>query len=209
MATRKRSVAALLPPVAGEVPARVSDADLSEFCTFHEEYVSRNIQLADAKAGLVLIAFSSVIALSLRNDSFLSIIRKSAGSIWPFSSFALSFEATLAWLALLLCSVGTGISFWVIVPRLSTGHSKGDPAGVTFWGDVALHKNSGGGSSYVKAVRALSAQNLVDDRLDHLFQLSCISWRKMYLLPIAMWIGGVGVLAAGLWIIQYAEHITG
>jgi len=187
-------------------PAIMPVAPLVEFCSFHEGYVSRNIQLADTKAGLVLVAFSGMVALSLRDHAFLHAIRQSFLSFWPFHA-GFSETGTLAWVTLLLSAPAIIIAFLVIVPRTSSGRTDTTPRGVTYWGDVAARQGSGGGPSYVLDVRALSSEQLVEDRLLHLYQLSIICARKMKLLQASMWIGGAGVMVAMLWVMRFAEHL--
>ena len=182
----------------------ISADGLREFCTFHEDYVSRNIQLADTKAALVLLAFSSVIALSLRDPQFMEAMRKG----FPLSvSRPFSLQSFLALASFFLCGVGIALAFWVVLPRFDTGRQAGQKAGYTFWKDVSSRAR-GDLAAYVQVMKSLSDEALLDDRLHHLAQLSRICSRKMSLLPFSMWIGALGVVAAAAWIILFAEHVA-
>lgn len=186
------------PTVNLAVP--IEDAALAEFCTFHENYVSRNIQLADAKAGLALVAFSGSIVLALKDDGYRGAIRASLLAAWHISG-TLSGTSLLGWLALLLCAAGTALAFWVIIPRLD-----GEPlgSGIIYWGDVARRANA---KTYADEIRRAPVSKVLDDRLQNLFYLSRICRRKMWLLIRSMWLGAAGVVLTMSWIIVFSTNV--
>lgn len=176
---------------------------IREFCDFHEEYVSRNIYLADAKAGLSLVTFSSAIALILQNDQFLAQIRATAGRLWtPGTAF--NWSGSFEWVGVALCAWGTILCFWVLMPRFE-GREPGFPRGYTYWGDVAAHHHAPSPNCYADAVFRLDPATLLRDRLDHLHQLSIICARKMSLLAWSMRLGGSGVAIIAGWIVFFAR----
>lgn len=174
-----------------------------EFCDSHEEYVSRNIYLADAKAGLSLVAFSSAIALILQNDQFLAQIRATAGKFWTPGN-ALGWSASFEWVGVALCALGTILCFWVLMPRFES-RKPGSPRGFTYWGDVAAHHPAPSPNCYADVVIGLAPKTLLRDRLDHLHQLSIICARKMSLLAWSMKLGGSGVAIIAGWIVFLAS----
>jgi len=174
---------------------------LRSFCDFHEDYISRNIQLADAKAGLALVAFSGAVVLLLRDERFRSSVTSSLLDVWPFVG-AFSAEATLAWLALAMSAAATVLAFWSIKPRLWHQSSRA-PLSYTFWGDVAKYPRPGSKGSYAEVILALPPGALLEDRLDHEYELSRICAAKMSQLNRSMTCGASGAVLVFLWLVSH------
>jgi hypothetical protein len=186
-------------------PVAMSADKVSAFCDFHEGYVSRNITLADSKAGLVLVAYTSLLVVLMKDPGAQTAFRS---SLFQIGLLGLDLGSTVLWLGTMFCLTGIILAFLVLAPRLgnsNVGSGQGWNLGsittigmkpphndnkVTYFGEVATFDSA---QAYAAQVAALSAEDINADRLEHLFQLSSICWRKMALLKWAMWIGAVGL----------------
>jgi hypothetical protein len=151
-----------------------------EFATFHEGYVSRYIQLADAKAGTALVVTGGVLGYLLGQDGFVAELTLRSG-YW---------EAALAIAAGLALAVSAVLCFAVIAPR---GSKPG--TSLVYFGDVARRQTA----DFVDAVRTAGVDGLVRERLGHTHAISGICRRKYGLLRVALGSGAAGLVAALVW----------
>ena len=188
--------------------SRIDEEDLRAFCDFHEAYVSRNIQLGDAKAGVVLVAVSGLILLLLKDGQYRLAVREAAGSPPWLLGGDFSLLNTVASGALLLCSLAVAISFWVLKPRIKAARLTPAPGNVTFWGDVAAHPPLGKPGDYPESVRRLSHRDVLTDRLEHSYQLSRICSVKMRWLERSMYVSMAGTALAVVWFVWFAVSVS-
>jgi hypothetical protein len=160
-------------------PPPLSNAEL-EFATFHEGYVSRYIQLADAKAGTALLVSAGTLGYLLGQEQFVASLALRSG--W--------FEAALALAAGLCLAVSGALSFAVIAPR---GSKPG--TSLVYFGDVARRQ----AGEFIDAVRSAGGDGLARERLAHTHALSGICRLKYMLLRWALGLGAAGLVAALVW----------
>lgn len=141
------------------------------FAEFHEPYVGRYIELADAKAGVTFTIASGALGYFLSLDRVLALLK----------SPAISTEFCLALLTVGLLATTAGISFFVIAPR--QGHSGDD---IVFWGSVASLKNA---AEFVSRVGGTSEGDLIRARLVHCYDLARVCRSKYVWLRRAMILG--------------------
>lgn len=148
-----------------------------EFATFHEAYLSRYIQLADAKAGTALVFTGGTLGYLLGQDPFLAALRLQ--STCPMS--------ILAVLSGLLLSGSAVLSFVVIAPR---GSKPG--TGLVYWEDVARLT----ATEFIEAVHGTGPDGLARERLSHTHTIAGICERKYRWLRRALGLGAAGLVAA-------------
>lgn len=148
-----------------------------EFAGFHEEYLSRYIQLADTKAGTALVVVAATLGYLLGLDKFVGAL--SLHATWPISVLAIVTSVLLG---------GAGAaSFAVIAPR---GSPPG--TGLVYWEDVARRTRG----QFIADVAAAGADGLARERLTHTHVLSAICRRKYQVLRAALWAGALGLSGA-------------
>jgi hypothetical protein len=165
----------------------LTQAEIAAFADFHEQYVSKNIQLADAKAAAVVAACSAAIAFLVSEPFF----RASALGFSTLSDF-------LACLALATLAVGASLAFWVIVPRLGTSGR-----GLVFWGDVASYKNA---HDYFGTVQTTPFSIVTTERLSHCFDLAKVCVRKMEYVRRAMLVSAAGFVSSIWWVLLFSRR---
>lgn len=148
-----------------------------EFAGFHEEYLSRYIQLADTKAGTALVVVAATLGYLLGLDKFVSAL--CLHGTWPTSGLAISTS--------ILLSAAGAASFAVIAPR---GTPPGN--GLVYWEDVAGRSRD----QFVADVGAAGTDGLAMERLRHTYILSTICRRKYRVLRAALWAGALGLCGA-------------
>lgn len=144
-------------------PTRAKSSKLGqlelEFATFHEGYVSRYIQLADAKAGTALIIIATTLGYLLSIDRFVSALLLHSNC----RNSALAIATTLM-------LTGSGCwSFFVIAPR---GGSRGNS--LIYWSDVARRQTR----DFVDAVQAAGLEGIAREHLEHAHAIAKICDRK-------------------------------
>jgi hypothetical protein len=151
--------------------------DELEFATFHEGYVSRYIQLADAKAGTALVVTAGTLGYLLGQTAFVSAIlfKSGCGTL------------LLAVITGLLLAGSASLSFIVIAPR---GSKPG--AGLVYWGDVARRSPA----DFIDAVRAAGPDGIARERLTHAHAIAKVCQRKYEWLRGALALGAAGMAAA-------------
>ena len=152
-----------------------------DFAEHYEAYIRSYISLADSKATWIFSLSSSSIlffADSTGNNSGKSII-------------ALSNIDVLGWLALFMLALCSALSFLVILPRLSSQSREG----IIFFNSVALRHNA---QRYIDDVESHSADDLINARLGHLYDVSHVCRSKYLLLTCAMYCGSIGLALLAL-----------
>jgi len=181
-----------------------TDSELSAFHDVQEQYISRNIQLADAKASLTMLTTSGAIAFLLREESFRQHITTTIAMIPSDLSLAapVLWPAAAASFSLALLAISAGLSFLVIAPRMPPPAASSETTGargVVFWGDIASFPLSGKTSSYVEAVRSRTLTQIANEKLANIYALSRVCLSKMRVLRAAMFFGAVGFLTMFAW----------
>lgn len=148
-----------------------------EFAGFHEEYLSRYIQLADTKAGTALVVVAATLGYLLGLDKFVSAL--CLHGTLPKSGLAIATSVLLG--------VAGATSFAVIAPRGSPPGS-----GLIYWEDVARRTRD----QFVVDVGTAGADGLALARLRHTYVLSLICRRKYQVLRAALWAGALGLCGA-------------
>lgn len=150
-----------------------------EYADQQFEMVTRNIETADAKAGIV----------STLVGGFLAVLATQQGEmmrgVGASSNAFLQFLDTSSFIIGGICLVGSGLySLSVIFPRLAV--RQGDLA---FWGSISLFPSS---ADFVEKLDAASADELSDQRVRQCYDLARVCRRKYEMLRISMALGAVG-----------------
>lgn len=148
------------------------------FADFHEGYLARYIQLADAKAGTVLVAVTLVIGYMLGSGATVAVLRSPAVT-WSFAATGLS-------LLLLIASAWCGAM--VVWPR--TG---GVDYGLVFWARVAGMSEQ----DYIEAVGQAGPEGIAHERLRHCHALAGVCTAKYWWLRASFVTGAFALAAAG------------
>ena len=148
-----------------------------EFLDFHEQYLSKYIQLADAKAGAAAAALTAVLGAMLTWDPWVGAL----------TSPALSWGFGIAVLGALLLVGGAVMTFLVIVPRRPRASE-----GLIAWDAVAAMSEEG----FAGAVRAAGPMGLARERLGHCHALARVCRQKYRWLRWGLRTGGAGLMLA-------------
>ena len=157
-------------------PAPLGEEEL-EFATFHEGYVSRYIQLADAKAGTALVVTAGTLGYFLGQDAFVAALQLHGPCI----------PRALAYASGALLALSAILAFATIAPR---GSKSG--TGLVYWNDVAARTTD----RFIEDVRCAGTDKLVRERLAHAHTIAGICARKYRCLRAALGTGAVGLAAA-------------
>ena len=166
-----------------------------------ESYISKNIQLADAKATVTMLAASGAIAFLLKEKQFGAATIDALASIptlvTHFGGKAIWDEwlALATFLCLALCAA---LAFWTILPRTRSPDWRLG-ANAFFWGDAAKFSSSTADGNYVDFVSRLSDDQVSKQKLANLHALSIVCTQKMRVLQFSMSIGAAGFLMLVLW----------
>lgn len=161
-----------------EAVAKERADNATAFAAFHEQYVTKYIQLADAKAGATFTICSGVFAFLWTRDAFIDAVLHARA--WSF------FAVSLA--ALVLLAAGSAMAFYVIAPRLARSGND-----LVFWKSVADLPLR---DSMAEAVLSSSRERLARERLLHCYDLSKVCASKYRWLRRAMITGALGLAAA-------------
>lgn len=163
------------------LPAPVSNSDTKSQWSFSIEahkYVRDMLNNADNKAQRY-IAFSSAFLIWLNSNRGQKILNVPIIE-WRY----LEILYLVAILGMAACAL---FSLFTIVPRL-----KGSKKGIIYFNSVAAFENK---NDFVIAVLKKSEHELIIDELQHVFELSNICSKKFFWLKIAVWTGGIGLIA--------------
>lgn len=158
-----------------------ASTELTRFADFEEQYITKYIRMADAKAGATLILSGGSLAYFVNDRVFRDDLK------YNF----LSLEWVAAAATTVLLALSTYFAFRVIAPRTPTSGQS-----VVFWRDIAGHLDA---AVYSQMVRSLTADQMAIARLRHVFDLSKACNAKYEVLQRAMFLGIVGILAGALW----------
>jgi hypothetical protein len=148
----------------------------SEFAEFHEQYVSKYIQLADAKAGAWFAVVSGICAYLVNGGAFVKILISPSWS-WIFA---------LAFMTAVLLLTSAAASFLIIFPREAK-----TAEGVVFWKSVASFVKAG---DFVRRITGMSFEQISLERLTHCYDLSRICRAKYQWLRVSMLTGIGGII---------------
>ena len=163
------------PPLEG-ILAQGSDR-LTDFADFHQGYVSQYIQLADAKAGVVITVSGALIGYLLSHATFAAAI--GVGSLMSWLCLATIVALVASFL----------LAFWAVRPR------GGRPTGPIYFASVARFEDA---EAYRKHVASMSERELAEARLDHCYAISKIADEKYLALRWAMLAALVGAVGTAL-----------
>lgn len=159
---------------------QVSSAeDEHRFADFHEQYVSKYIQLADAKAGTVIVAVSVVIGYLFGSKETMAVLH-APGMGWSFG---------VAFLSILLLTGSAGCAALVVWPR--TG---GVPHNLIFWERVAAMERQ----DFLDAVGQAGSADLARERLKHCHAIAATCTRKYRWLRASFVLGGIALVLSGV-----------
>lgn len=161
------------------VPSPVTGEALDRFTEFHQNYLSVHIQLADAKAGVVLGVSASVLGYLLSQDYFREAVIRLSG--W---------QALVSWAAIITLMTAFGMAFAVILPR----HLRTGP-GPIFFHAVAQF---GDQDSYMEALAHNSAESLAEARARNCYFVSRVCSRKYTILRLSMCVCAAAIAASGI-----------
>ena len=146
-------------------------------------YIREYIRNADQKAAFFFAAGTALLAfLHSRNTT----------SRWLKDIRTWSFTDTLAFLAMAGLASSAVVLIAVVFPRL-----KGPRRGILFFRTIAEHSSS---AEYADEILRRSAHDIVRAKLEHSFDLSKVCAAKYRTLRVGFWIGGVGAVAALLFL---------
>jgi uncharacterized integral membrane protein len=167
----------------GQDPVDTKGADIgeaSEFLWNTHQYLNEYIRFSDAKAGVVIVFASGIIAAMYSVQLHVAVF-----SAWPAGWRWLEWAAA-AGFALLAAAVI--LSVWAIRPRLTNSQRQG----FIFWDSIR------GFSSAADFRRALLTQNstgMAEHLAEHLFTLAGVSHRKYFCVSLSIWAALLGATA--------------
>lgn len=151
----------------------------TEFLDFHEQYLSKYISHADAKAGAAAAVLTAVIGAMVSWEP----------GVEALMAPALTWGFILPALAALLLTAGAIMTFLVFVPRRPRINK-----GLIAWDAVAGMNEEG----FIRAVRAAGPIGLARERLGHCHALARVNRSKYWWLQWGLWIGGIGLILAAV-----------
>ena len=150
---------------------------LTEFANFQQTYLVQHIQMADAKAGVVIAASGTLIGFLVSSPAF----SKALGFSSP--------SALIAAAALVLLALSFALACSVVRPRGVK------PSGFLYFAAVAAFDNA---AAYRERIGELSEAELADARVEQCYALSKICADKYAALRWSMILGLFGAIATGL-----------
>lgn len=162
---------------------RLTPDQLLKHATFQEQYLSKNIQLADAKAGITVVAVSGLLTYLLGNRDFRTDI----------TDFTLSADSIVALSSTILLGLSVVVAFWVLIPRLGSS-----PQSEVFWGHVSSELDS---KQHWERLSGLTLENLALERISHCFDLSRVCARKFNRVTVSILLAGLGFALALAWLL--------
>lgn len=183
--------------------AQPRGAELWAFHAAQEQYVGRNIQLADTKASITMLAASGAIAFLLREVDFRGNLGEGLTSVVA----GLDPGAPILWTSILattiitLLGLAATLSFIVLTPRLTAPKlgAQAKRGSVVYWGDVARFPPPGQPGNYVDVLEAQTVGDISRAQSANLYALSQVCASKMLALRTAMFFGAAGFLSMFIW----------
>jgi hypothetical protein len=178
--------------------------DAWDFYKTQEPYLSRNIQLADAKAGVVALAVAGAFTFLLKEGAihkpFFNVLHM--GNSSGISLLIMGFAAV----ALVSLMGGAFFAFFTIVPRiLLNGLPRIENIGtpnVVSWPDIAKFPRAQGAiDGYAASFHALSKSEMDGQLLNAIHALASVCRRKMQSLKISLWCSAIGFVSALIYLI--------
>ncbi len=169
----------------GQAPVDTEKTDIGETADFlwnTHQYLNEYIRFSDAKAGVVIVFASGIIAAMYSAQLHVAVF-----STWPADWRWLEWTSA-AGFALLATAVL--LSVWAIRPRLTNKQ----PKGFIFWDSIR------GFSSAADFRRAFQTQNksgMAGHLAEHLFTLAGVSHRKYFWVSLSIWATLFGAAAGG------------
>jgi hypothetical protein len=150
-----------------------------QFADFHEQYASKYIELADAKAGATFAVTAGILVYLIDKPVLMTLLKN--------PNMELHF--VILALALVTLTVSAALAFAVVAPRLTSSPRDG----FVFWGTVAGLRSA---SEFIRRATEATAAGLTAARLSHCYDLCCVCSKKYKLLAWSMRIALVGVVMA-------------
>jgi hypothetical protein len=160
---------------------------LTHFADFHDEYLARNIQLADSKAGVVATAVAGTIGLLLSQAQFRAALREAAFSAdWWLS------RATVGALCLAFF-----LAFFVIAPR--SAKSKGQPVDFE---QVAEFPDA---RAFLADLQRRGPDGVTECRIANCFDIAKVCVQKYAFLRRALSFAGLGAILTAIGFIRFGS----
>lgn len=161
------------------VPSPVSGEALDRFTEFHQNYLSIHVQLADAKAGVVIGVSASILGYLLSQDYFRAAAIHFSG--W---------QALVGWAAIGALMAAFGLAFAVILPR-----HLGIGKGLIYFQAVTQYADA---DAYMEAISNNSAESLAEVRARNCYFVSHVCARKYAMLRRSMLTCTAAIALSGL-----------
>lgn len=160
---------------------------LANFADFHDEYLARNIQLADSKAGVIATAVAGTMGLLLSQEQFRRALREAAFSAdWWLS------RTTVGALGLAFL-----LAFFVIAPR--TAKSKDHPVDFE---QVAEFPDA---HAFLADLQRRGADGITECRIANCFDIARVCVQKYTFLRRALFFAALGALLTVLGFIRFGS----
>jgi hypothetical protein len=160
---------------------------LTHFADFHEQYLARNIQLADSKAGVIATAVAGTIGLLLSQAQFRTALRAAAFSAdWWLSG------ATVAALGFAFL-----LAFFVIAPR--SAKSKDHPVDFE---QVAEFPDA---RAFLADLQLRGADGVTECRIANCFDIARVCVQKYAFLRRALSFAAIGVMLTAIGFIRFGS----
>jgi hypothetical protein len=172
----KTSIAWTAWKIIGEVNVPKDAETLTEFANFHQAYVLQHIQMADAKAGVVIAISGALLGFLASEPGFSKVV--GVGSL----------PSIISAIALILLALSFAFAFSVVRPR------GGKPSGVLYFAAVAEFESA---VAYRERIEHISKLELADARVEQCYAMSRVCADKYVALRRSMITGVLGALSSG------------
>lgn len=146
------------------------------------KYIDDYIKFADTKAAFVVAILSAFLSSGIKSGSYATILHK------PVSQWCLLDGIAITALILMLAAVLMSVN--VIRPRLKTKQVEG----IIYWKAITI----AGCFKFVSTIESLDDDTLRSAVAGHTYEIAEIATKKYRFVALAMILGIVGALAAGL-----------
>ncbi len=165
-------------------PFQPTDKIQWQFACETHKYIREFISIADNKAQWY-IAFASAFLAWMNTQKIFTVFWSIKAAEWRSADI-------LTLIAIIGLSVCIFFSLLTIIPRL-----KGSKKGIVYFASIAEHETC---NDYLADVLRKKDQDIVIEKLRHVYELARVCNGKFNTLKFAVWSGGIG-LAAGILLI--------
>ena len=167
----------------GQAPVDTEKTDIGETADFlwnTHQYLNEYIRFSDAKAGVVIVLASGIIAAMYSAQLHVAVLGTSVADWrWLEQLSAVGFS---------LLAAAVVLAVWAIRPRLTNNQ----PTGFVFWDSIRAF---GSAQAFWNALHAQNKSRLEEHLSEHLFTLAGVCHRKYFWASLSIWAALLGSAA--------------